>query len=1473
MQTYWPIWLVVMIFAIFGTTQGICEVQSVAPLPKEVKAVWDLSKAYRESTPTRERVCLNGLWRWQPVENMTNEVPTDGWGYFKVPGPWPGITSYMQHDSQTLYRHPNWENENLRSVKMAWYQREITVPSGWSDRRITVYTEYLNSHAIVYVDGAKMGEIRFPGGEVDLTSACRPGGKYVLSLFTTAMPLNAVVMSYNDTNAARRVAGTVSRRGLCGDVFLTSTSAEERITDIKVDTSVRKWEITFDTALKHLEQGKEYSLRAQIADDGGQIKEFSSKRFTAADLESGRFASTYQWKPMKLWDVHTPGNMYTLELSLLDSEYDAIAKVQKVLDVFRPVRFGFRELWIDGRDLMLNGTRFFSSITPLDNAMVSTATASYEGTRESLKRLKAIGINTMYTHNYGCQPGTHLSFEELLRAADDVGMLISFSQPHYGHYEWDADDADDTNGYAQHAEFYVRVAQNHPSVVMYSMNHNALSYYGSSNPDLIDGIHDAKGYIGPRTDRGARRGERTEAIVKRFDSTRVIYHHSSGNLGQMHTSNLYLNFVPIQERSDWFEHWATEGVKPLYLVEYGMPWGINWAMYRGWYKDERAFGSAKVPWEFCAAEWDSQFLGDSVYQLTDMEKENLRFETKQWRAGRLWNRWDYPFRIVSGHPRKKDVWAMYIAENWRAFRTWNLSGFSTWGFGTLWELRDGVDRGREALEVDWDNLQRPGFSADFIEGRYERIDMAYETSDWIPTNAAKAVIRNNRPLLAYIAGKPARFTSKDHNFLPGETVEKQIIIINNSREIVECECSWSLALPEPLTGSKSISVATGEQGRIPLQFALPVALSPGEYELTMTVKFSSGETQDDSFAIHVLPPKEAPKPGTKIALYDPKGETARLLEGMGVLYERVNASADLAGYDVLIVGKEALTVDKPAPDIGCVRDGLKVIMFEQTADVLEKRLGFRVQEYGLRRVFERVPDHPILADLGTDNLHDWQGEATILPPRREEYLSEPQYYPGVERSGIKVSRAWRAGCRGNVASVLMEKPTRGDFLPIVDGGFSLQYSPLMEYHEGAGIIVFCQMDVTGRTEDDPAAMQLTTNMLDYVSAYSATQRRKVLYAGDPAGKAHLEQAGILSGDYSGGELTSGQVLVVGPGGGTQLTLHREAIAAWLKADGHVLAIGLDEQEANAFLPFSVTMKKAEHISAHFDPASAKSLLAGIASADVHNRDPREIELVSGGVTVVGNGVLAVAEDANVIFFQLAPWQFDYEKLYNVKRTFRRTSFLVTRLLGNMGVSSDSTLLLSRFSSPVAVTTGASLIKNGDFSMDTDGDGLADHWQFEASSDRSTFARERVAADADQWSQSVTYAGSDEEERGQAMLAQYDVPMKEGQWYRISFRAKSEGLKGNNVSMTITDTSKWQSFFEYQRFIPGEEWKQFTFKVESNGTASSQTRLQIWYNNMGKVWFSDMRMEACDPPWQGRWLTGLYLDKPVEMDDPYRYFNW
>ncbi len=1241
-------------------------------MPAAVKVVWDMSRAYRETAPTRERICINGLWRWQPASNGMDTVPAGEWGYFKVPASWPGVTDYMQKDSQTVYPHPSWKNRRLRDITAAWYEREITIPASWSGRRIAVRIDYLNSYAVAYVDGSRVGETRFPGGEVDLTSMCRPGSTHRLSLLVVALPLKGVMLSYTDSASAREVKGSVARRGLCGDVYLASTPAGPRITDVRVDTSVRKKELTLDAALVGLAAETEYTLRAQILKNGRRIKEFTSRALQASDLNEGRIASTEKWIPDELWDVHTPQNTYDLEVSLLDARGN-------VLDAGWPIRFGFREFWIDGRDFLLNGTRIFLSALPLDNARVGAALATHEAARESLERLKTLGINFVYTHNYGCTPGSHLGFAEILRAADDVGMLVSFSQPHFSHYDWQAPDAEQNNGYARHAEFYVRAAQNHPSVVMYSMSHNATGYNEDMNPDMIDGIRDARDTWALRN---VKRALRAEAIVKHLDPGRIVYHHASGNLGSMHTINFYPNFVPIQELSDWFEHWATEGVKPVFLCEYGAPFTWDWAMYRGWYQGKREFGSAVVPWEFCLAEWNAQFFGDHAFRISELEKQNLRWEAKQFRAGKLWHRWDYPHQLGStDFAEREPVLAMYFTDNWRAFRTWGVSANSPWEHHILFTLRPGMDRNRrQECEVDWANLQRPGFSPDYEQQRYERMDLAYERSDWVPTAGAEALIRNNRPLLAYIGGKPARFTSKDHLFVPGETVEKQIIVINNSRLPVSCECSWSLALPQPIVGQDKVAVETGQQARIPLRFALPATVEPGAYKLSARATFNTGETQEDEFTIHVLPRPAQARAGVKVAVFDPKGQTTQLLKEMGVRCDSVDARADLGGSEVLVVGKGALTADGPAPEIGRVRDGLRVLVFEQTADVLEKRFGFRVAEYGLRNVFARVPDHPALMGLQAEHLRDWGGEATTLPPRLT-YELNPKFNgaPTVTWCGIPVTRAWRCGCRGNVASVLIEKPTCGDFLPIVDGGFSLQYSPLLEYREGKGMVLFCQMDVTGRTQGDPAAQTLAANLLEYVRAFKPSPRRDTLYVGEPVGKAHLQAAGLRPGSYDGGELKTDQVLIVGPGS-QSLSAHRESVGAFLKAGGHLLAIGLAQEDADAILPFKVSMNRAEHISTYFDPPAANSLLVSIGPADVHNRDPRTIPLVSGGAETVGNGVLAVASRANVVFCQLAPWQFEYRNNYGLKRTFRRTSFLVTRLLGNLGVSGE-TPLLSRFSTP------------------------------------------------------------------------------------------------------------------------------------------------------------------------------------------------
>src|SRR5438876_8250579 len=116
-------------------------------------------------------------------------------------------------------------------------------------------------------------------------------------------------------------------------------------------------------------------------------------------------------------------------------------------------------------------------------------------------------------------------------------------------------------------------------------------------------------------------------------------------------------------------------------------------MYRGFYKDKRAWGSASVPYEFCLAEWDAQWLGDAAFKLGELEKTDLRWESKKFRAGETWHHWDYPAYIFRpDFDGQQEVLARYTADNWRSFRTWGVSGTSPWTFSWLWKLRDGMDK-------------------------------------------------------------------------------------------------------------------------------------------------------------------------------------------------------------------------------------------------------------------------------------------------------------------------------------------------------------------------------------------------------------------------------------------------------------------------------------------------------------------------------------------------------------------------------------------------------------------------------------------------------------------------------------------------------------------------------------------------------------------------------------------------------------
>src|SRR6266404_4320958 len=79
-QRGWTVFFPAVLLTFGLLNRGLGQEDFAVALPNGVRAVWDFSNAYREATPTREKVCINGLWRWQPAEAPADPVPAKNWG-------------------------------------------------------------------------------------------------------------------------------------------------------------------------------------------------------------------------------------------------------------------------------------------------------------------------------------------------------------------------------------------------------------------------------------------------------------------------------------------------------------------------------------------------------------------------------------------------------------------------------------------------------------------------------------------------------------------------------------------------------------------------------------------------------------------------------------------------------------------------------------------------------------------------------------------------------------------------------------------------------------------------------------------------------------------------------------------------------------------------------------------------------------------------------------------------------------------------------------------------------------------------------------------------------------------------------------------------------------------------------------------------------------------------------------------------
>ena len=221
------------------------------------------------------------------------------------------------------------------------------------------------------------------------------------------------------------------------------------------------------------------------------MKELHSDPFDAGMLQAGRCVFFQCVGGCETLGSGYSENTYRVVVRLCDDQ-------GRLLDESLPIRFGFREFWIDGRDFYLNGTPVHLRALSHGNINAQADRGSLEGCLNTCRSLQEYGFNAAITSAYDFAPGTVGYLDAFFEAADETGVLTAFTLPHTKDFASKLDDPEQQARYKARAEWLIRAAQNHPSIVFYTMNHNSNGYYGDQNPLKIDGKYDpaAAGAIG-----------------------------------------------------------------------------------------------------------------------------------------------------------------------------------------------------------------------------------------------------------------------------------------------------------------------------------------------------------------------------------------------------------------------------------------------------------------------------------------------------------------------------------------------------------------------------------------------------------------------------------------------------------------------------------------------------------------------------------------------------------------------------------------------------------------------------------------------------------------------------------------------------------------------------------------------------------------------------------------------------------------
>lgn len=343
-----------------------------------------------------------------------------------------------------------------------------------------------------------------------------------------------------------------------------------------------------------------------------------------------------------MWNVGQP-NLYTLRLE---------AKGAGLSDDYAQ-EFGFREFWIEGRKYFLNGTEFRARpILGGDGGGVREV-VDYQN-REFL----GFGFNLMEDWPNDLTERSHLEFRPVLSdSADHLGLPITGIVNNMGEALGNNWNPTSRARYVERMSADVKRFRNHPSIVMWGTTANYFGSVGDENPRNIGRTGFLDNSLGWK--QNADRGRELIGEIKKVDPTRPVFTHHGDYVGDVFTSNTYLNLLPLQERIEWLSNWAKNGEMPYWAIEFGTP------LYTSLMRGRAGYGPTSAS-EPLISEFSAIYLGNDAYNLeTKSYREQIR---ARFIKEQQYNGWHME-PLIRQAPNFQALQSLFHTQTDRAWRT------------------------------------------------------------------------------------------------------------------------------------------------------------------------------------------------------------------------------------------------------------------------------------------------------------------------------------------------------------------------------------------------------------------------------------------------------------------------------------------------------------------------------------------------------------------------------------------------------------------------------------------------------------------------------------------------------------------------------------------------------------------------------------------------------------------------------------